>query len=453
MNKVPSQCGKKVRARRGSAYVVVLGAVMIVTLAGLSAVTLTRVQHKAVVDNAAVTLARLAAQSAVEVGVYRILNDATWRRKASDDTWSLFEPIGPYKLTFKQVDEIDGTIGNNMDDPVRVYCKALMGNAVRIHSVLLERHPVVPNAAIASGLHAGGDLTVDVDAVLKVTGGVVSADGKFTNAGEIRGDVHAPALAGNGVILGDVIATVKAKEMPDLAKVASLVASATIMPFAGDIEYCVIAPGYNEYCESGNPSGIYYLDTQNQDIVISNVRVHGTLIVNAGENGSVCVGNQVLIESSHSDLPALVIIGDTRFEFTSSGSTAERYLVEASMGHNFNPPAAPYAGESDIDMSDHLPSEIRGLVHIVGNLELVRTSGIRGVIVCTGNVDVSDTPWIIGAPDILANPPRGYAPRNLTSMDTQMRVVQGSLRRDVGGVTTADDNLKKARGGRTPSGP
>jgi len=435
MHPDPSSKKRIVRARPGSVYVAVLGAGIICTVAGLSAVTLTRVQNKVVTDTRGVAAARLAAQSAVEVGVYRIFNDLLWRSSVFDDQWAATEEVGPYRLTFKHVDEMDGVVSGNPEDPVRVYCAATVGDAVRVHSILLETDTAESEAAIGSALHAGGNIKIGGGANLSAVGGVVSTNAKLINGGRIEADVRAMVITAVGDVEGSVKQIVIPKEMPDESAFAPLIAAATQLPFNGDIARHVIAPNYNDYGAGVNPDGLYYIDTMEEDIGIRKSRIQGTLIINT-RGGTVTISKQVLLHGWRADYPTLIVIGNTRFRFTTQGDDNERNLDEMMWSRNFNPIPAPYEGISDKDVADMYPSEIQGFVHVIGDLELCKTSRVRGGIVCSGDVTIEDSPEVIGDPDILASPPSGYEPLNIPAMNTRMRIVPGSLRRDVGSVAT-----------------
>ena len=79
---------------------------------------------------------------------------------------------------------------------------------------------------------------------------------------------------------------------------------------------------------------------------------------------------------------------------------------------NFNPPDTPYNGSSDVDLSDTYPSEIQGLVHVTGTLQMGNTVLSAGW--CSANrlsptMRVScQQSQIIYTPSLYTNPPQGY---------------------------------------------
>jgi len=123
--------------RRGSIYLATLGAAMIVTIIGLSALLVARVHRStaaAVEDGAK---ARLYADCAVDVMIFRLAGRPNWRDIVENDVWTPEETAGDALVSYKLVDEIDGDLSNDDTQPVRLYAKARVRQAVRICSVLL----------------------------------------------------------------------------------------------------------------------------------------------------------------------------------------------------------------------------------------------------------------------------------------------------------------------------
>jgi len=123
--------------QRGSIYIAVLGAAMIITTLGVSALYLVRVQGR-INDGANSALRAAAASSSmIEVARLRIESNAGWRTAHSNDTWVADATYSTGKITYKLVDERDGNLSNSAAQPVRLYGKATFGKAVRLMSVQL----------------------------------------------------------------------------------------------------------------------------------------------------------------------------------------------------------------------------------------------------------------------------------------------------------------------------
>ncbi len=124
---------------RGGMYLAVLMIAMIVTIIGMSALAVTRIQLRSTEGGGDAAAARLHAQSAIEMGAFTISNDSNWRSTYTHDTWVSDEPIGTGTYTWKLVDEgYYGDLTTDPSSPVRLYGKGYAGDAIRTYSILLE---------------------------------------------------------------------------------------------------------------------------------------------------------------------------------------------------------------------------------------------------------------------------------------------------------------------------
>ncbi len=140
--------------RRASVYIALLGVSMVVTVIGLSALTAARIQRYAAEATNDIAEARFYAQSATDLALFRISGDPQWRYRYSNDVWTTDQAIGRGTFSFKLVDELDGSLTNDPGQPVRLYAMGCVGDAVRIHSVLLESGEIVnllSNPAMENG--------------------------------------------------------------------------------------------------------------------------------------------------------------------------------------------------------------------------------------------------------------------------------------------------------------
>lgn len=133
------------RMRRGSAYLAVLGVAMLVTLIGLSGVLATRVGRRNAALSVAAWQADTAAQCFVDVVLFRLTHDLYWRVNYQNDAWSAPETCGDAAASFKLVDELDGDLTNDETQPARLYCRATIGEAMRMYSVRFTENPPVTN--------------------------------------------------------------------------------------------------------------------------------------------------------------------------------------------------------------------------------------------------------------------------------------------------------------------
>ena len=143
--------------RRGGAYVFFLGTALLVTVIGMSALTVARVQMRSVVGADDAAAAELYARSAIEQALLIIYKDPSWRDKEPHDTWSAKQFIGRGWFSWKLVDETKGSLTADRNAPVRVFGQGICGDAVRVYSVLVQP-PLVGkpgNSLMNGGLELG----------------------------------------------------------------------------------------------------------------------------------------------------------------------------------------------------------------------------------------------------------------------------------------------------------
>ncbi len=123
--------------RRGSAYVIVLGASMFVMLTGMTALLAAQSQWRATENTVVTSQMRFGAQSAIELGRYLIEADPNWRNSYANDQWNTLT-WDHGDLSWKVVDEIDGDLGDDATQPVRIWGRSTLGSGARLCSVQIE---------------------------------------------------------------------------------------------------------------------------------------------------------------------------------------------------------------------------------------------------------------------------------------------------------------------------
>jgi hypothetical protein len=142
--------------RRGGAYVAILGTSMLVTVIGLSALLVVRVERRTSDLAAHATEAHIHVQSGVELALHLMQADPNWRSTYTHDVWAAPQALGGGSVSFKLVDEIDGALGNNPADPVRIYARSEVGPTVRFASVLFDPATVSrPNLLVNGDAESG----------------------------------------------------------------------------------------------------------------------------------------------------------------------------------------------------------------------------------------------------------------------------------------------------------
>ncbi len=104
--------------QRGSVYILVLGASLIVAVIGISSLMAARVQRRAVAASAEMIQARELARSAIERGLRDIKVNSTFWRMQMAMMPPTNVPFADGTFTLTIVDPIDGNLTNNTSDPV-----------------------------------------------------------------------------------------------------------------------------------------------------------------------------------------------------------------------------------------------------------------------------------------------------------------------------------------------
>jgi len=157
--------------QRGSIYLTVLGVSVLVLVLGLGSILAARVRLRTTRADRDLVQARLYAQSGIDLIVMRMA-EVDWRTNWSNDTWSVWVLVDGGAFRFKVVDEGDGDLADDEEDPVRLHVEAQVNDAVRLCSVELRLEPLglvatnlLENEAMENG--AAGWYAPDGNATLK----------------------------------------------------------------------------------------------------------------------------------------------------------------------------------------------------------------------------------------------------------------------------------------------
>lgn len=379
---------------------------MIVAVIGLAAVMAVRVERRGAAWAGDFAEARLYAWSAVEVGQWMMHNDQTWRTTRPPGSWKLDQPMGRGKYTLNAVDPVDNDFANNVDDPVVFSSAAAVGKALYKLSVRMEPYGPKGLDCLASAIHVATGLettkAITADAPLssndtihiKATG---SVNANLEAVGTIKVDGSASGTQTTGIA---------AKEMPTSTVFDWYIANGTEIPFGslsgGTIDRQTLSPGLNNIGGGLNPLGIYFIRCNNNKIVIKDSRINAALILLDPKSDSEVAG-AINWEAPDPALPALLARGTMNFKWTGD-------LSEAANGNtNFNAIGAPYQGQTDSDMVDTYPGQIKGLIYVSGSLTTNATETIQGVVIVAGNLfDVGGDLTVTHDLNLIENPPPGF---------------------------------------------
>jgi len=111
--------GLQDKSRRGSAYVAVLAASVLVIIIGLGALTATRLAAQTATLNNDAADARLLARSAVELALLHVQDhSAAWRQDFADEAVLQDVPLGRGHVSIYAYDPDDGDLLDDATDPV-----------------------------------------------------------------------------------------------------------------------------------------------------------------------------------------------------------------------------------------------------------------------------------------------------------------------------------------------
>lgn len=373
----PTRSGGRHR-RRGSAYVLVLGVSMLLTVCGATVLTVARLEQRVLSQGDDAVEAAALAEAAVDQALAVTKSDASWRTRYTHDVASTAKSLGRGTLQFKFVDQTDTNLGNNAAHDVRVYGIGKVGNAVRVYSVRLT-----PSGAALDLLktvaHAGGD--AQATGTVTLNGGNLSSNTKFTvqSTGNVLGTVEAPDVDKVGLAT-EIREPVPVKSMPKSSGAWDTYSpGATTIPFTsltgGIIEKCLLSPKWNPWntagASAGNDTGVYHIRVPTgSTLTIRNCRLVATLMVTLEAGAKLTTTNSYLWDPPRKDYPSLLVNALGTATITFNGYPMN--LSEFSAGTNFNPTHTPYpypdgAGDESKSDGDTYPPEFHGLMHVMGS--------------------------------------------------------------------------------------
>lgn len=406
--------------RRASAYVLVLGVSMMVTVIGLSALMVARTNTRMVTQGNDWSQAWFLAMSATEHALTVLdIQEATWRSTYASGETAQQHDFGGGSFRWVLVDEADGDLGNDDTEPVRLYGIGEVGEARRVNSVLLQPRGGNPLTCLEVSLHAKADLCfnggLQSDQIISTNQNATQSD-----SASIVADVEAVGTISLNNHTGTATEGITPRSMPDVNTVFDYyinhaVAHGTwltindIIAYEGKnkIQDVVLSPATNPY-GGGNtsPEGIYVVDCMNQFISVRTARIVGTLVL-LDPGLDSWINDQLNWEPAVANYPALLVQGNMMFNFTDAS------LGEKGNRTNYNPPGTPYPypdGEPNGDEADTYPSILKGLVYVSGDLEITKYPHVEGVIVVGGTFTSSQSQGlnVTYQQTFLNKPPPGF---------------------------------------------
>lgn len=419
-------CAGRTRARtcRGSAYLLVLVTVTIVTATGLSALMVQRIRVRGASMSSDAMEARNAAVSAIELGIQQMVNDPDWRTTTGGGIWLNNQPLGSGQISLKVLSPDGSALAKGSTELATLVATGIVGDARQMVELTVQETPLplVPMEVLSYAVVVGSNLSVSSWKNVTVAGAPLASNATIILnwSSSLIGDAEAMSRSGSGTITGTATIPGTIKAMPDTSAMASYVSLATSLG-SRDLEGVLLSSASNPF-GAVNPSGIYLIKSFGDDVDIFDVRLLGTLIIDAG-GGRVRIRDSVLLESPSPNQPVLLVIGDLQIEIDSVAGTSD--LVESTV--NFNPPGTPYLGQTDADYSDRYPNTIRGLIHVTGSVTISNTTELTGVLIVGSGLAIDSHCTLIHDPAIMSWPPSGYG----VSPGTTTTIVSGSWKKRV----------------------
>lgn len=427
---VPARCGPRQRraarrSRRGSVYVLVLGVATMVAVVGIGVIAIARSTGHAAQVSRDWDEAGTLATSGVELALGYMNTNTTWRTDATNRAWIGPLTLGRGRIAFTLVDESDGDLANNIQDPVRVYATATVGKATRVYAVQIAPSGPTGLDLLRTAVH--GDAGVTTSSTITIANGPLSSNNTVKNTGTLTATVEAASINNSGTINGFVTAPAPLKALPSSAVVTEYSALGTTISYSslsgGDIQNCVLSAASNPY-GSINSAGVYVITVPAASrLRIRNCRIEATLVVKLGLLSSFEVKDAVLWYPPAGPKPSLIVQGSSTGSVTLGGSSGA--LDESIIGVNFNPFGTPYLGAVDSDKSDKYPAELRGIFHITNSscgVTLTDNVATIGAVIAEGPITVTSGARPIADGSLISAPPSGYAGGAV------MKPVQGTYR-------------------------
>ena len=115
--------------RRGSIYIIILSASLIVMVIGLAAVTFIRIERRYATTSTEFAQTRLYAQSAVELAYSIMRDDPNWRTNRTSGIWLTGQTLGDGTFNLEVVDPVDNDYQTDPFNSVLITGTGMLGEA------------------------------------------------------------------------------------------------------------------------------------------------------------------------------------------------------------------------------------------------------------------------------------------------------------------------------------
>lgn len=398
----------KVQRRRGSIYVAVLGSTMVITVIGMSALMLARVERTSAEGTGDFSAARFYAQSAIEMGQHKIRQDSNWRTTYTSGVWEASRALGSGTYTLEGIDPVDGNLSNSATDSLLLRGTGFEGQSrYKLQVTMTAKSSALTCLQVA--MHAGLGLTFNSATVQSNQLTVSSNAGATASSANVYPKVEVVTTATGTKYWSSVTTGIIPRTMPDATVFNYYTTNGTTIAYSDipsvsgkkTIEKCLLSPNNNPLgFGPKNASGIYVINCGLGSLRIRDCRIVGTLVIL--NPGTFSVENSVLWEPAVANYPSLLVSGSATLSFTNTA------LSESTLSYNFNPAGTPYQGINDTDKVDTYPSVMNGLVYVSGAVTTQSNVTINGVLIAGTTVTAQNTLSLSYLSTFYDNPPPGF---------------------------------------------
>jgi hypothetical protein len=180
--------------RTGGIYVAVLGTSLIAALLGMAALMGQRIQNRMMVSVADIRQAQLNANTAIELALWNMKNDANWRSTNSNGVWFTQRALDVGSCTASVTDPVDSNLANSADEPVVVLGIGYSGNAEQRAEVVIDPRKK-PVSSLRSAVATGDEIDLAGDTLRAA--GLITANSTTANASQVHGTVEAVTISGS----------------------------------------------------------------------------------------------------------------------------------------------------------------------------------------------------------------------------------------------------------------
>ena len=417
--------------RRGAAlYVAVMFKALIVSLLGLSGLTLVRVERERATMVMDRFVARSNARSAVELALLVISNDSDWRNTYTNGQETTPQLIGPSDQgTVSWVlEDSDGNL-TDADTELRLHGVGRLGTATQVLSIEIE---VPIFNTLQCSVYSVGNIVQSSNSTSN--SGPFASGATFTLNGNVYGDVEGDPVVNLGWAGGTVTDPGPDRTMPPDSVWDTYTALATPISYTSftyidsntrEMRRALLGATVNPF-GSTNSEGIYYIQIPDgKTLSVAQCRIHGTLLIDLGANATFQVFSACLWDPyDGTNNPAMIAkgTGTANISFASSNSALKEGNPTPKV--NFNPAGEPYDGITNAVMNDQWAPSFRGLFHVIGSgvhSTLSSNQKITGVFISEGTMTLGANLDVTAVPTIFSNPPPEY-------MGGGLEVVPGTWR-------------------------